>query len=237
MPHGYTATQQRTLTTTHCRQRRSESNIHTDTQTHSTTATHTATLHSQRARHHGSNSQRRRGVAHPPTTASSNVQRSHSRRHTQHFHHGVTVSSATLRLRHARSQDTCRTSARYGLPAIAADAATLNTRATPLPHCNAAVAHACTQRTEAHTDEQSTANTIPRSAAPSHSSHSETRCSDAHATIQSRNRNTAAQHPTHCARDSAGAARPRRAFYIVRMTQPRCFTLSQAQCTPHAHVD
>ncbi len=44
------------------------------------------------------------------------------------------------------------------------------------------------------------------SAAQSHSSHSGTRCSNAYATTQSRSRNTAVQHPTHCARDSAGDA-------------------------------
>jgi hypothetical protein len=42
---------------------------------------------------------------------------------------------------------------------------------------------------------------------------------------------TAAQHPTHCARNSAGHARPTRAFYIARMTQPRCFTFRR----PNAH--
>jgi hypothetical protein len=50
----------------------------------------------------------------------------------------------------------------------------------------------------------------------------------AHATTQIHNRNTTVQHPTHCARDSAGKARPKRAIYIGRMTQPRCFTFSQA---------
>jgi hypothetical protein len=55
----------------------------------------------------------------------------------------------------------------------------------------------------AHKHDQSTANTIPRSATQSHSSHSETQRSDAHATTPIRNRNTAAQHPTHCARDCA----------------------------------
>jgi hypothetical protein len=112
-------------------------------------------------------------------------------------------SSVTLRLRHAQSQDTCRTSAQHSLPATAA-AATHTTRATPHPHCNAAVAHACTQRSGTHKHEQSTAKTIPRSAVQSHSSHSETRCRDAHATTQNRNRSTAAQHPAHCAQDSAG---------------------------------
>jgi hypothetical protein len=90
--HSNTATQQCTLTATHCRPRRSESNIHTDIQTQSATATHTTTLHTQRARHHCSNTQRRRGITHPPTTASSSLQRSHSRRHTQHFHRGVAVA-------------------------------------------------------------------------------------------------------------------------------------------------
>jgi hypothetical protein len=141
----------------------------------------------------------------------------------------VRYSSATQRLQHVRSQDTCRTSASHELPAATA---TLNTRKTPLPHCNAVVAHTCTQHSETQKHEQSTTNTIPRSAAPSHSSHNETRCSDAHATTQSRNRNTVAQHPTHCARDSAGKARPRRESYIARMTQPRCFTFRRRNAHP-----
>jgi hypothetical protein len=62
------------------------------------------------------------------------------------------------------------------------------------------------QHSETHIHEQPTAKTIPRSAAPSHSSHSETRCNDAHATTQIRNRDTAAQHPT-----TAANARPKRA--------------------------
>jgi hypothetical protein len=41
---------------------------------HSAAATYTTPLHSQRARHHGSNTQRRRGIAHPLTTASSNIE-------------------------------------------------------------------------------------------------------------------------------------------------------------------
>jgi hypothetical protein len=129
-------------------------------------------------------------------------------------------SSATLPLPHARSQHTCLTSsASHGLPAAAAAATTTdNTRATPLSHCNAAVSHACTQRSETHKHEQSTAETIPRSAAPSHGSPSETRCSDAHATTQIRSCNTAAQHPTHCARDSAGNEHPTRASYVAPMT-------------------
>ncbi len=88
-------------------------------------------------------------------------------------------------------------------------------------HCSA-VPHTtqqhntCTQRSETRKHAQSTAKTIPRSAVPSHSSHSETRCSDAHATTQIRNRNTtAAQRPTHCARASAVNARPTRASYVA----------------------
>jgi hypothetical protein len=114
--HSDTATQRHsTLSTAHCCQRRSERNIHTDPQTRSAAATHTTTLHTQRARQRGSNTQRRRSIAHPPTTPSS-VQRSHSAHTTLaarcrsrcwllHY------SSATLRLRHARSRDTSRTSA------------------------------------------------------------------------------------------------------------------------------
>ncbi len=144
-----------------------------------------------------------------PTTASSTVQRSHCA-HTPlaalcHSRCRLAYySCSTLRLRHAQSQDTCRTSAQHSLPAPTAAADTDNTRATPHSHCNAAVAHACTQRCGTHDHEQSTAKTIPRSVVQSHSSHSETRCRDAHATTQNRNRSTAAQHPTHCAQDSAG---------------------------------
>jgi hypothetical protein len=69
--HSDTATQH--AHSTHCRSRKSKSNIHTDTQTHSAAATHTAALHTQRARHQGSNTRRQRGSAHPSTTASSSV--------------------------------------------------------------------------------------------------------------------------------------------------------------------
>jgi hypothetical protein len=190
--------------------------MHTDTQTHSAAATHTATLHTQRARHKGSNTRRQRGSAHPPTTASSSVQRSHSRGHTQHLQHGVTVAAGSyttavrhcdcvaLRLRHARSQDTCRTSAQHGLPAIAA-AATLNTRATPLPHCNAAVTHACIQCSGTHAHTQSARNNRKQRCAVTRQPQRDA--------VQRRTRDNT-QHPTHCARDSAGNAR--------RMTQPRC---------------
>ncbi len=149
-----------------------------------------------------------------PRPRASSVQRSNSRGHTAlppRFRSRCRLlrySSTTLRLRHARSQDTCRTSAQHRLPATAA-AATHTTRATPLPHCNAAVTHASTQRSETKNHEQSTAITVPHRAAPSHSSHSETRCSNAHATTPIRNRNTAAHPTTHCARDSAGNARPK----------------------------
>jgi hypothetical protein len=131
----------------------------------------------------------------------------------------VRYSSATLRLRHARLQDTCRTSAQHGLPAIAA-AATDNTRATPLAPLQRGGNARVKKHSETHIHDQSTAETIPRSAAPSYSSHSETRCSNAHATTQIRNRNTAAKHRTHCGQDSAGNARPGRASYIAPMTQP-----------------
>ncbi len=134
MPH----TQQHSNTATHYRSQNLKSNNHTDTQTHSAAATHTTTLHTQCACHHSScKTQRRRGIAHPPTTASSSVQHSHyeytalppccSRSRCRLLHH----SSATLRLRHARSQDACRISEWHGLPAIAA--ATDNT-ALPLQY-------------------------------------------------------------------------------------------------------
>jgi hypothetical protein len=77
--HSDTATQRHSDTatqhdhSTHCRSRKSKSNIHTDTRRHSAAAAHTATLHTQRARHQGSNTRREHGSAHPPTTASSSV--------------------------------------------------------------------------------------------------------------------------------------------------------------------
>jgi hypothetical protein len=97
------------------------------------------------------------------------------------------------------------------------------------PHTPPTVTHACTQRSKTQEHEQSTTSTVPRSAAPSHS--------DAHATTQIRNRNTTAQRPTQCAQDSAGDTRPRRALYIARVTQPRFFTVSQAQRAPRAYAD
>ncbi len=57
--------------------------IATYTQTsHSTAATYTTTLHTQHARQHSSSTQRRHGIAQPPTTTSSSVERSHSAHNT-----------------------------------------------------------------------------------------------------------------------------------------------------------
>ncbi len=56
-------------------------------------------------------------ASHAPTTPSSSVQRSHSRKHTQHFHHGVTVAVGSYTTAMQRktdkntAQDTSRTSA------------------------------------------------------------------------------------------------------------------------------
>jgi hypothetical protein len=110
-------------------------------------------------------------------------------------------------------------------------------RSTDLPLQRSGNTRVHAAQRDAHTHEQSTAERNPRSASPSRTSHSETRCSNAHATTHIRNRDTAVQHPTHCARDSAGYARPTRAFCIAPMTQPRFFTYSQAQRAPRAHAD
>jgi hypothetical protein len=149
--HSDTATQH--AHSTHCRSRKSKSNIHTDTQTHSATAAHTATLHTQHARHQGSNTQRRRGIAHPPTTASSSVQSSHSREHTQHLQHGVTVAAGSY--------------------------------TTAVRHCDCDM-HDHRTRVALVRNMDCQRPTPPPPP-----------------TTQSCNRNTAAQHPTHCARDSA----------------------------------
>jgi hypothetical protein len=63
--------------------------------------------------------------------------------------------------------------------------------ATPLSHRNAAATHTYMNK------KQSTAKTIPHSAVHSHSRHGETRCSNAHATTQKRNRETAENHQSH----------------------------------------
>ncbi len=94
--------------------------------------------------------------------------------------------------------------------------------ATPLSHCNAAVMHASTQRSETNVHEHFTTQTIPRSAVQSHSSRSETRCSDGHATTQIRNRNIQ-RHSTLLARDSAGNGTPktrivRRAYDVATIS-------------------
>jgi hypothetical protein len=72
----------------------------------------------------------------------------------------------------------------------------------PTTHVDVAVTHACTQRSETKKHELSIAKPMSHSVVPSHSSHNETRRNDAHATTKIRNRNTAAQHPTHYARDT-----------------------------------
>ena len=228
-----------TLTTTHCRSRKSKSNMHTDTQTHSAAATHTATLHTQRARHKGSNTRRQRGSAHPPTTASSSVQRSHSRGHTQHLQHGVTVAAGSyttavrhcdcvaLRLRHARSQDTCRTSAQHGLPTIAA-AATLNTRATPLPHCNAAVTHACIQCSGTHAHTQSARNNRKQRCAVTRQPQRDA--------VQRRTCDNTKPQSRYCS-TAPYSLRSRQRRQCTPYDAATMFTFSQAQCTPQAHVD
>ncbi len=88
--------------------------------------------------------------------------------------------------------------------------------------------HACTQ-CSGDTDTGNHPQTIAGSVARSHSSHSETRCSNGHATTQIRNRNTAAQHSSRCARDSCSNARPRHSLYIVSM-------LHSARMTPQPRL-
>jgi hypothetical protein len=155
--------------------------------------------------------------------------------HTQHLQHSrrrcrlIRHSSGTHQPQQARSEYLYRTSAHDDLPATAATAdskrATQHRSPTVQRSGNA---HVHAAQRGAHT-RAINLKTIPRSAAQSHGSHSETRCRNAHATTAS---DTAAQHPTHCARHSAGNAHPTRPFYIARMTQPRFFTFSQAQRAP-----
>jgi hypothetical protein len=162
--HSNTATQQHSSTAAHAHYQQTAA--HGDqrvTYTQTKHAAHTTTPHTQHARQHSCNTQRRRGIAHLPTTASSSVQRSHSAHRTLAAlccSRGRLLQDSgatTLRLRHARSQDKRRTSASHGLPATAA--ATGNTRATQhrsLTQCNAAVMHTCTQRSATFEHEQST---------------------------------------------------------------------------------
>jgi hypothetical protein len=87
------------------------------THRHPNTQRRSFTLHTQHARQHSSNTQWRRGIAQPPTTASSSVELSHSGGDSAHTTLAaqccscfglLPYSSAILRLRHAQSQDTCR---------------------------------------------------------------------------------------------------------------------------------
>ncbi len=74
--HRNTATQRHSDTPRslpHTAARGNQRATYTQTPKHTAAATHTATLHTQRARHQGSNTRRQRGSAHPPTTASSSV--------------------------------------------------------------------------------------------------------------------------------------------------------------------
>jgi hypothetical protein len=112
----------------------------------------------------------------------------------------------------------------------AAAAATDNTRATPLPNCNAAVTHACTQRSETHKHEQSTANTIARCAAQSHTSHSEALRSAATHTRQHKAAIAILRHSILLT--ALETAPTMSASYVARMTHTRCFTFSQAQRAP-----
>jgi hypothetical protein len=206
--------------------------MHTDTQTHSAAATHTTTLHTQCARHHGSNTQRRRAIANPPTTASSSAQRSHSRGHTQHLQHGVTVAagSYTTAVRHCD----CDMHDRRIRVALVRNMDCQRPPQPPTTHTQPlqrAITQASTQRSETHINEQSAANTssMQRCAATQQPQR------DA---VQRRTRDNTNPQSQYCGTaPSAGNARPRRAFYIARMTQPQCFTFAMAQCTPHAHAD
>jgi hypothetical protein len=228
--HSNTAT----LTTTRCCQRRSESNTSETPKQRSAAATHTTTLHTQRARRHGKNTQRQRGSAHQPTTASSSVQRSNSRRHTLHFHHGVAVAvgSYTTAMQQTPHRTRVALVRRTDCQRPPQPPTTHAQRSTAPPVQCGGNTRVCAAQRDAHTRAINHRNNRTQRCAVTQQPQRETRCSNAHATTPSRNRNTVAS--THCARDSAGSARPRRASYIARMTQPRCFTFSQAQRLPHA---
>jgi hypothetical protein len=194
-------------------------------------------LQIQHARQHGSNTQRRRGIAHPPTTASSSVQRSHSRGHTHHFHHciAVAVGSHTTVVRHCIC-DMQDISTRVALvrrtdcqrppqpPTSHAQ------RDTAPPHCNAAaVTHASTQRSETHVHDQST--TQSHAALRSHTA----------ATAKPGAATRTRQHKSAVAilryNTLLTALETAPATYIARITQPRCFTFSQVRSAPHAYAD
>jgi hypothetical protein len=116
--HGNTATQRHSDTARslpHTAARGNQRATYTQT-SHSTAATCTTTLHTLRARQHSSNTQRRHGIAHPPTTASSSVEHSHSAHNTCST---VLQSLSALILQrwHAAtgSEGPYRASVRYGL--------------------------------------------------------------------------------------------------------------------------
>ncbi len=74
------ATQQHSNTAIHDQRTQPETHTqHKQTSNHRAEAAQTTTLHTQHARQHSSNTQsRRRGSAHPPATAISSIERSHS---------------------------------------------------------------------------------------------------------------------------------------------------------------
>jgi hypothetical protein len=209
--------------------------MHTDIQTH-TAATHTTTLHSQHARITHS---RRRGIAQPPTTASSSVESSNSTHRTlasrcrgrcrlSHYSSATLYCDCEIDDRRTRVARVRYMDCQRPQPQPPTTHAQRNT-ALPLQRGGNARVHAA-QR-PAHTHEQPTDKNSPTQ-----------RC----AVTQQPPRDVVKQraivilrHSTQVTAldTSAGNTRPRRAFYIARMTQPRFLTFSQAQCTPHAHAD
>jgi hypothetical protein len=214
----------------HCPSQKSKSNIHTDIQTHSAAATHTTTLHTQHARRHGSNTRRPHGMAHPPTTASSSVQRGHSAR-TQRLQHGVAVAvgSYTTAVRHYD----CDMHDHTTRVAVVRSTDCQRSPPPPPPTTHAQQPRTATPRFRAR------ARSEPRRT--NTSSPPLKRC---HAALH---RNTAATAKrgasTHTQRHKAAiailwysalptaleTATAMRASYVASMTQPPFFTFSQAQ--------
>jgi hypothetical protein len=143
----------------------------------------------------------RRGIAHAPTTASSSVEQPLRTHDTC-----TTVLQSLSALTLQRCDTATATCTITGHECVARTASyrhshqqTQVQRNTTLPPQRV---HAAQQ--DAH--KRAINNKIPRSTTQSHSSHSETRCSNAHATTQSRNRDTAVQRRLH-AQDARSTSR------------------------------
>jgi hypothetical protein len=154
--HSNKATQQRMRITAHCRSGNSRSNLHGDIPKHSAAATHTTTLHSQHARQQSNSTQRQHTMAHPRPRAMQQRPAQPLALSTHNTSTTVLQSmSALTRQQCDTAPATCTIEGHVSHWCVARTASDSRShRQHPrnaTPHCNAAVPHACMQRSAIHT--------------------------------------------------------------------------------------